>query len=67
MIKTGLLVAWARGSDDWQRRGTREFLEMQETFRILILLLVTQVTTGMSKLIRIYMHTTVHKLNLNKT
>lgn len=23
-IKTGLLVAWARGSDDWQRRGTRE-------------------------------------------
>lgn len=43
------------------------FLEMQETFRILILLVVTQVTTGMSKLIRIYMHTTVPKLNLNKT
>lgn len=67
MIKTGLPVAWARGSDDWQRRGTRELLEMRETFRILILLLVTQVTTGMLKLIRMYMHTTVRKLNLNKT
>lgn len=66
-IKTRLLVAWARGSDDWQRRGTRELLEMQETFHILILLVVTQVTIGMSKLIRIYMHTTVPKLNLNKT
>lgn len=67
MIKTGLPVAWARGSDDWQRRGTTELLEMPETFRILILLLVTQVTTGMLKLIRMYMHTTVPKLNLNKT